>query len=38
MLIFAFASEILEHVRLSTARVELEKILHEWLEGYVGVL
>lgn len=38
MLIFAFASEILEHISLSSAREELEKILNEWLEGYVGVL
>lgn len=36
MLIFAFASEILEHIKLAPAREELEKILNDWLEGYIG--
>ncbi|MCX7872478.1 MAG: Fe-S cluster assembly protein SufD [Verrucomicrobiae bacterium] len=36
MLIFAFASEILEHIKFSPACEELEKILNEWLAGYVG--
>lgn len=38
MLIFAFASEILEHYRFSPICEELEKILNDWLEGYVGTL